>query len=145
MATLRHGIGITRGSKMEILRTVEQQGVIVVQVGSEYGSADSSHLEELEQHLFSGISRASTSLLVDCKETTYLGCGFINSMLRCHQQAQLFNVKIVLCSLNPLIMQVFKTSHLDSIWLIFKTRHEAMAEIQDPNNKIMPVSIPSTD
>lgn len=107
-----------------------ETGITIIRLRCEYGSADCQTLAELEGHLLGESDDSPAGLLIDLGETTYIGCGLLGVLLRCYVRVRESNCLFALCSLNSLPETVMATTHLDSLWEIFRTRQEAIEAMQ---------------
>jgi anti-anti-sigma factor len=109
-----------------------EAGITIIRLRREYGSVDCQTLAELEAHLRGESDDFPAGLLIDLGETTYIGCGLLSVLLRCYVRVREDNCRFALCSLNSLPESVLATTHLNSLWEIFRTRREAIEAMQQP-------------
>jgi anti-sigma B factor antagonist len=67
-----------------------------------------------------------TSLIVDLTNVRYFGSAFITFLLRCHLPMKQQGGELVLAGVNDRIRELLKTTALDTIWPLYKTRQEAL-------------------
>lgn len=117
---------------MDATRDGPPPGTTVVRLGSEYGSTGVAAIAELERDLLGEIETTGASLLLNMHRTDYIGCGFLDVLIRCSVRAAQKNVHIVLCAINPQPADVLELTGLDSLWKVYRTDHEAMEALQQP-------------
>jgi anti-sigma B factor antagonist len=67
-----------------------------------------------------------TSLIVDLTGVRYFGSAFIAFLLRCHLPIKQQGGDLVLAGVNDRIRELLKTTALDTLWALYKTRQEAL-------------------
>ncbi|MEY3459351.1 MAG: hypothetical protein RL215_2508 [Planctomycetota bacterium] len=65
-------------------------------------------------------------VIVDLSHVKYFGSVFLALLLRCHKFVKRKGGELVLCGCSELALELLRITALDTIWAIYKTRHEAM-------------------
>lgn len=104
--------------------------VTVIELQREYGSGDFHTLADLEEVLLQAIDNQPAVLLIDLSETTGIGCGLINTLLRCSLRAAPKECELVLCGLGALQLSTLQMLRLDTYWSIFPSSEQAIEALQ---------------
>jgi anti-anti-sigma factor len=108
--------------------SIENEGGITII--SLNGRLDSSNYIQLENKLLDEISQGS-SILIDCSHLDYISSSGLRVMLLALKKAEKTGSKLALCSLQSVIMEIFKISAFDKIFSIFHDRQEALNKLQN--------------
>ena len=106
----------------------EKQGSIMI-IGLN-GRLDTSNYTEFENKLLEEILPGS-SVLIDCTHLDYISSSGLRVLLLALKKTEKINSKLALCSLQAVIMDVFRISAFDSIFSIFPDKTEALGKLQD--------------
>jgi len=66
------------------------------------------------------------NVIIDLEGVRYFGSAFITFLLRCHLPVKQQGGEMVLAGVNDRIRELLRTTALDTIWALYKTRQEAM-------------------
>jgi anti-anti-sigma factor len=103
------------------------QGGLVVTLHEELHLANYACFEadcaRISAELASG---AVGSLLIDCRETSTLGCTALGLFLRLWKVAERYGCRFALCGLSPLERETVAVCKLDRLWAIYPTRERAI-------------------
>ncbi|MBC8107433.1 MAG: STAS domain-containing protein [Anaerolineae bacterium] len=87
---------------------------------------DSAEFDELNEAILSTISeRKSERWVIDLGQVSYMGSAMLGLMVNLRQQIKSAGGKLVLCSMPPSLMQIFRTCCMERLFVIAKTRDEA--------------------
>lgn len=110
---------------MEIIR--EKQGNInIIKVK---GRLDASTAEKLEETLESFVNEDRVRVLVDCETLDYISSAGLRILLSSAKELKKTNGKIYLSSLNPNVKQVFEISGFTTIFPIYESIKDAIADL----------------
>lgn len=65
--------------------------------------------------------------VLDLSQVSYLGSAMLGLMVNIRQQIKNIGGTLVLCNLSPNLMAIFKASALERLFLIARTRDEALS------------------
>jgi anti-sigma B factor antagonist len=118
------------GTELGLLVTEKHDAVCVVRPEGECSSGDWEALAEL-RHLLDDLANQADRprILVDLSETTYLGSGAINELVRCYRRVLLREGEFALCGAPPWIRQVLEATCLDLVWTMYATRESALTKM----------------
>ena len=106
--------------------------VTVIILGSNYKIIDEPALEsgigEVLVELASNL--APPAIVLDLTEVQFFGSSFIEIMFRVWNRLQSRSGRFAVCGLCPHCEDVLKVTHLDTLWPLFPTRQQAVAEIE---------------
>ncbi len=68
-------------------------------------------------------------VIVDLAGVRYFGSAFITLLLRLHLISKKQGSELILCGVNSRVRELLKTTALDTLWALYETRQEALAEI----------------
>lgn len=87
---------------------------------------DSAEFDELNEAILSTISeRKSDRWVIDLGHVSYMGSAMLGLMVNLRQQIKSAGGKLVLCSMPPSLMQIFRTCCMERLFVIARTRDEA--------------------
>lgn len=110
---------------MEI--TQEKQGNInIVKIK---GRLDASTAGKLEESLAEFINEDRVRVLVDCEILDYISSAGLRVLLASAKELKKKNGKISLAALNPNVKQVFEISGFTSIFPIYESTKDALADL----------------
>lgn len=112
--------------------TRRQPNIAIIPLGREYGSSDTQLLADTEELVANELDGDCGGLLLDLRQTTYAGCGFLTLLLRCCMQAKESDVRFGLCTLDLKLASVLAATRLDSLWETFPIRRDAIAAMNRP-------------
>jgi anti-sigma B factor antagonist len=107
---------------MEI--TVEQQEAI--QIFKLNGRLDSNTSQGFEEKIFEAISAGSKSLIVDFKEIDYISSAGLRVILKATKALKRDEGKIMLCSMQDYVKEVFEIAGFDAFLPIVATMDDAL-------------------
>lgn len=107
---------------MEI--TVEQQEAI--QIFKLNGRLDSNTSQGFEEKIFEAISAGSKSLIVDFKEIDYISSAGLRVILKATKALKRDEGKIMLCSMQDYVKEVFEIAGFDTFLPIVATMDDAL-------------------
>lgn len=113
----------------------DERDVSVIPWGREHGSADSQSLADVEERLLSEVDSHSGRLLIDLGQTTYVGCGVLDLLLRCDAESNERDIPFALCTLNSRLASVLMATHVDSLRETFPTRRDAIEAMKRPRDE----------
>lgn len=93
------------------------------------GRLDASTSIKLEEALQPFNTVEHVKVLVDCKNLEYISSAGLRVLLATAKEFKKQHGKISLSSLNPNVKQVFEISGFTSIFPIFETSEEALADL----------------
>jgi len=122
---LRFYVNQTKGNRVEIIQ--EKQGnVNVIKVK---GRLDASTAAKLEETLELFVNEDRTRILVDCETLDYISSAGLRVLLASAKELKKTNGKIYLSSLNPNVKQVFEISGFTTIFPIYESIKDALADL----------------
>ena len=105
-------------------------GATVLELGPSYASLDQQALQDLGGILLSeAIYADPPQLILDLSQTSYIGSSFIELLVRAWRRIQQRQGRLVLCATQPFCSEVLRAAHLDTIWITYPTREEALAAL----------------
>jgi anti-anti-sigma factor len=118
------------GTELDQLATEKYGSVCVVRPEGECASGDWEGLAELRRTL-DGLANQDDRprVLIDLSETTYLGSGAINELVRCYRRVQLRDGEFAVCGARPWIRQILEATCLDLVWTMYPTRESALTRM----------------
>jgi len=111
---------------MEIIRTGEEKGAIIVAVN---GKLDAVTAPDFEKTFSGWINEGATRFIVDFGELTYISSGGFRSILIVTKKLKETGGKIFLYGLKPAIKKVFDISGFSVMVPIYETKESALAAI----------------
>ncbi len=109
---------------MEI-RTLKSGSVYILEV---HGRLDTTNYLDFEKNLLDAI-RENENILIDCEHLEYISSSGLRTLLIGMKNAAQGGKKLSLCSLQPVIMEIFKISAFISLFKIYPTREEAIKNL----------------
>lgn len=94
------------------------------------GRLDASTAGQLEEALAEFNNEERVRILVDCLELDYISSAGLRVLLAAAKDVKKQSGKICLSSLNPNVKQVFEISGFTSIFPIYTSTSEALADLQ---------------
>lgn len=108
---------------MDIL-FLEEKGVSVVSISGRIDAVTSS---ELEKAIVSRIDGGSIKMLLDLQDVEYVSSAGLRVFLLVAKKLSVLKGKMVFCSLQKMIDDVFRASGFYSLFTIFNNRQEALS------------------
>lgn len=93
------------------------------------GRLDASTASNLEESLSAFTEEKNVKILVNCKTLEYISSAGLRVLLASAKQFKKNDGKIGLSALTPNVKQVFEISGFTSIFPIYETQEEAMADL----------------
>ncbi len=105
--------------------------VTVIALGPKYKIIDEHALDGgLGESLIEIAVEAEPPLVVlDLSQTQFFGSSFIEVLFRVWNRLQGRSGRFAICGLTPHCYDVLKITHLDTLWPLMPTRHEAVSAI----------------
>ncbi len=94
-----------------------------------HGKLDSNTSSLLEQKLISEIDGGTTKIIVDCSKLDYISSAGLRVLLVGAKKLKAINGKIVLCSLQDYIKEVFEIAGFTAIFPIYPDLSTALNNI----------------
>ncbi len=77
---------------------------------------DGAAVDAIGKDLFALVDeQAQRSIILDFAEVQFLTSSMIGVLIKLHQKAQAIQGRVVICSLQPKLMEIFKVTKLDSL------------------------------
>ncbi|MGD9535637.1 MAG: STAS domain-containing protein [Alphaproteobacteria bacterium] len=108
------------------LEEESQRGATIVTVS---GRIDSANAKQFEEALMSRLSAVASSVLLDLSRLQYISSAGLRVILLAAKQQQASQRSFALCSLTPMIKEVFEVSGFNRILGIYPSRDEALAAL----------------
>ena len=108
---------------MEIIEEV-QNGINVFKLN---GRLDSNTSQGFEKKLFQAISDGSKNMIVDFKDLDYISSAGLRVILKATKALKREDGKIMLCSMQDYVKEVFEIAGFDSFLPIVTTMDEALS------------------
>ena len=87
---------------------------------------DSAEFDELNEAMLSTISeRKGDRWVIDLGHVDYMGSAMLGLMVNLRQQIKSAGGRLVLCSMPPSLLQIFRTCCMERLFTIARTREEA--------------------
>ena len=93
------------------------------------GRVDSANAKDFDQELRSVIDKGVSGLVVDCSGLKYMSSAGLRVLLRVTRHLDQKHVPFVVCSLSPMISEVFQISGFDRIIPVATSRADALATL----------------
>ena len=88
---------------------------------------DSHEFDRLNDEMLAAIGGAPQSLWVfDLSNLNYMGSSSLGLMVNIRQRVKQVGGQLVLCSISPPLMKIFRTCCLERLFTITRTRDEAL-------------------
>ena len=88
---------------------------------------DSAEFDSLNESILGTISsRKGDRWIIDLTHVSYMGSAMLGLMVNLRQQVKSAGGRLVLCSMPPTLMQIFRTCCMERLFIIARTRDEAM-------------------
>ena len=107
---------------MEIIEE-KQSGINIFRL---IGRLDSNTSQEFEQKLFEAISDGTKSMVVDFKDLDYISSAGLRVILKATKAIKREDGRIMLCSMQDYVKEVFEIAGFDSFLSIVATLDEAL-------------------
>jgi len=89
------------------------------------GNLDAVAAERFETELESLLEAGTPFLVIDMENLRYLASAGLRVLLSGAKKGKKKGTEIVLCSLQPLVLEIFDTAGFTRIFSVFKSREEA--------------------
>jgi anti-sigma B factor antagonist len=109
---------------MEIIKE-EQKDISILRL---LGRLDSNTSAAFEEEIFGVIGHGAKSLVVDFGELDYISSAGLRVLLKAAKEIKRSEGKIVLCSMNDYIKEVFEIAGFVTIFPIFANKDSAIEE-----------------
>lgn len=118
-------------SETEPFDVVVESGIECAVFRPSYARIDEPHIELANRRLTELATQSeSGKLVIDLTHVNFFGSSFIEVMFRAYKRLQSKDrAKFALCGLNPGCREVLEITHLDTLWPIYATRAEAVAQL----------------
>jgi len=90
------------------------------------GRLDSNTSQGFEQKVFQAISDGSKRMIVDFKDLNYISSDGLRVILRCTKAIKREDGKIILCSMQQYVKEVFEIGGIGSLLPIVATMDDAL-------------------
>jgi anti-sigma B factor antagonist len=107
---------------MEIIEE-KQSGINIFRLN---GRLDSNTSPSLEQKLFQAILEGSKKMVVDFKDVDYISSAGLRVILKAFKALQREDGRIILCSMQKYVREIFKMIGIDSFVPIIDTMDDAL-------------------
>jgi anti-anti-sigma factor len=88
---------------------------------------DSAEFDELNESILGRISeRRGDRWIIDLSQVSYMGSAMLGLMVNLRQQIKSAGGRLILCSMPPTLMQIFRTCCMERLFTIVRTREEAL-------------------
>ena len=88
---------------------------------------DSSEFDQLNESILGVVSsRKNERWVIDLAHVSYMGSAMLGLMVNLRQQVKSAGGKLILCSMPPTLMQIFRTCCMERLFTITRTRDEAI-------------------
>ena len=88
---------------------------------------DSAEFDQLNESILGVVSsRKNERWVIDLSHVSYMGSATLGLMVNLRQQVKAAGGKLILCSLPPTLMQIFRTCCMERLFTITRTRDEAI-------------------
>ena len=104
----------------------EKEGVLIARLVVP-GPLSQEDLDDIAQELKESPERSGGKILLDFRGVAYIPSLLLAKLITFEKDCTASRTDLRLCNLNPLIMEVFKFSRLDTIFEIHSSEQEAMA------------------
>ena len=112
------------------LRTEQVGPVTVAMIGPEFDTIDEHALQSVSEFLLGlTASEELKRLAIDLSETSFFGSGLLAIILRVYSRLHHRQGRLALCGLQPHCREVLQTTRLDTLWPVYETRSEAVANL----------------
>jgi anti-sigma B factor antagonist len=90
------------------------------------GRLDTNTSRRLEQKLFQAISEGAKNMVVDFKDIDYISSAGLRVILKANHALQREDGRIMLCSMQDYVRQIFEITGIDSFVAIVATMDDAL-------------------
>ena len=88
---------------------------------------DSAEFDQLNESILGVVSsRKNERWVIDLSHVSYMGSATLGLMVNLRQQVKSAGGKLILCSMPPTLMQIFRTCCMERLFTITRTRDEAI-------------------
>ncbi|HEV3341141.1 MAG TPA: STAS domain-containing protein [Pirellulales bacterium] len=115
-------------------RIQKQEGITVLEIGTEYDSLDVAKINEFGGELLAAVAEAEPpKVLLDLRATTFIGSSFLGLLIRAWKRLRDRQGTLALCHVNDVCGEVLHASKLDMIWQVFPDRDAAIGHLHRNN------------
>ena len=107
---------------MEIIEEI-QDGINIFRLK---GRLDSNTSQGLEDELFRAISDGSKKIIVDFENLNYISSAGLRVVFKANKALLREDGRVILCSMQKFIREIFKTTGIDTFVPIFDTLDQAL-------------------
>ncbi len=108
------------------VRVESRNGVLVVGV---CGRVDSVNAREFETELRDVLGKGAAGVVLDCTELDYVSSAGLRVLLRITRDLDRKRIPFTVCSLSPMISEIFQISGFDRIIPVADSRADALASL----------------
>ena len=88
---------------------------------------DSSEFDELNESVLSLVqAQTAGSWIIDLSRVSYMGSAMLGLMVNLRQRIKSGGGRLVLCAMPPSLLQIFRTCCMERLFVIARSRAEAM-------------------
>ena len=93
-------------------------------------SVDPVDLDRLNDAILGEVrERAGDTWIVDLASVAYMGSAMLGLMVNLRQQIKSAGGKLILCSMQPRLLEIFRTCCMERLFTIVRSRAEAMKPV----------------
>lgn len=97
------------------------------------GRLDAIGARPMETELAARIAEGHVYLIVDLYNVRYISSNGLRVLLIAQKNAQKQSGALVLCGLNPRLLEIFEMAGFDRVFQIFQTREQAQESMSQSN------------
>lgn len=105
---------------------ITEEKTVDITIVAIHGKLDTTNFGELEKYLIGILKKNETKILIDCEKLDYIASSGLRVFLITLKQIKKTNGKLILCSLNAFVKEVFEMSGFSTLFTIHSSREEAL-------------------
>jgi anti-sigma B factor antagonist len=98
-------------------------GITIISI---IGKVDTTNYSELEKFSADILNKNENKILIDCSQLEYIASSGLRVFLITLKHVKKVNGKLVMCSLNDFVREVFEMSGFSTLFNILPSREEAL-------------------
>lgn len=122
-----HDANTTGGNSRVNITTEEREKIIIVHVAGRLDFGNAKTFQSTMENLFEPAEKA---IVVDCSELEYISSAGLRVFLVCARLASKHTIGFTVCSLSPLVKDVFDISGFDNIMPICSDLESALETVE---------------
>ena len=112
------------------INIVVENGVTIIELGPDYRRIEAVSYRRREEELIGAVRAADPpKVVVDLSQTEFFSTLFLGSLINVWDGLKKRNGQLVLSGLSEFCREIIEITHLDSLWRLYDTRDQAVADL----------------